>query len=64
MIIETTIDGQFTVKVTQDARRRTFAVTYGAEVKSGLTWEQAAREYGYCVFHAAQCAGLIEGGAA
>lgn len=60
MGIETVIPGQYPVKVTQRKNGKTFTVQYGAEVKRGLSWEQAAAEYGQCVFHAAQCAGLIQ----
>jgi hypothetical protein len=32
-----------------------FTVTYGKQVKSGLSYNEAARAFGYCVFHALAC---------
>lgn len=32
-----------------------FTVTYGKQVKSGLSYSAAAREYGACVMHALAC---------
>lgn len=47
------------VKVTQTGIDR-FTVTYGLQVKKGLNYEQAAREFGYCVFHALACDGMLD----
>lgn len=49
----------FPVKVEQHANKL-FRVTYGAQVKDNLTYEQAAREFGYCVFHALACDGKLD----
>lgn len=37
-----------------------FTVTYGAHVRKGLNYAEAAHEYGECVFHALQCEGLLD----
>ncbi len=37
-----------------------FSVIYGKQVKSGLSYSQAASEYGHCIMHALACEGLIE----
>lgn len=44
----------FPVVVTQAANRK-FTVQYGLQIKRGLSYEAAAREFGYCVFHALAC---------
>jgi hypothetical protein len=52
-------DGDYPVKLEQHSNGR-FKVTYGAEIHDNLVYEDAAREYGYCVFHSLACAGKIE----
>jgi hypothetical protein len=47
------------VKVIQTGVDR-FTVSYGLQVKTGLNYEHAAREFGECVFHALACDGLID----
>jgi hypothetical protein len=43
----------FPVKVEQDQTKAgRFTVTYGAQVRQGLDYADAAREFGLCVFHA------------
>lgn len=37
-----------------------FRVTYGLQVKSRLTYEQAAHELGECIFHALACEGKLD----
>lgn len=37
-----------------------FTVTYWKQVKKRLTYEQAARELGRCLMHAAACAGNLD----
>lgn len=37
-----------------------FAVKYGSQHKKGLSYEQAAKEFGLCCFHSMVNAGLIE----
>lgn len=38
----------------------TFEVVYGKQVKSNLSYLQAAEEFGLCIMHSAQCGGYIE----
>jgi hypothetical protein len=56
-LIETKIPGQYSVSIIREGRKR-FAVQYELQVKAGLTWLQAAHEYGECVFHALECNGI------
>jgi hypothetical protein len=37
-----------------------FTVKYGLQVKTGLTYGQAAVEYGACLMHALACDGLLD----
>ena len=37
-----------------------FAVKYGSQVKKGLNYEQAAKEFGQRCFHSMVSAGIIE----
>ena len=46
--------------VLEQTGMKTFRVTYGAQVKDGLTYGLAAEEFGYCVMHSAVCAGLVD----
>ena len=57
-ILETTIPGQYTVRVEQRANG-TFRVTYGADVTDHLDRIAAAEQYGHCVFHALECTGIL-----
>jgi len=50
----TLTDLAFPVTVVQTAKNR-FTVTYGKQVKAGLSYSAAAREFGLCVFHALAC---------
>lgn len=52
-------DGDCTVILEQRANR-TFRVTYGLQVKDGLTYADACMEYGACVFHSLACAGILD----
>lgn len=36
-----------------------FRVSYGAQMKDNLTYEQAAAEFGFSVFHALACDGKL-----
>jgi hypothetical protein len=50
----------FTVKIEQhEDTRALFRVTYGAQVRDNLTYTEAAKEYGLCVFHALACDGEL-----
>ena len=45
-----------TIKVEQSqSKAALFRVTYGKQIKSGLTYAQAAKELGECLFHALAC---------
>lgn len=35
-------------------------VAYGHDITRGLSYMDAAAQFGYCVFHAAVCAGELE----
>lgn len=41
-------------------KNKKFRVIYGLQVKSQLTYEQAAIELGSCIMHAAACAGHLD----
>jgi len=47
------------VKVEQTGIDR-FTVTYGLQVRKGLSYCDAAREFGECVFHALACDGKLD----
>jgi len=43
----------FEIKIEQhEDHHALFRVTYGAHVRHDLTYTEAAKEYGFCVFHA------------
>lgn len=44
-----------------DGRGKLFTVTYGLQRKEGLTYAQAAKELGECIFHLEACNGKIDG---
>lgn len=60
------IDKAFPITLEQSESRRvilsghSFRVTYGRQVKDGLTYTDAALELGAAMMHAAQCEGLIK----
>lgn len=37
-----------------------FSVTYGAQVKTGLAYAEAAKELGECIMHALVCDGEVQ----
>lgn len=37
-----------------------FRVTYGKHVRDGLTYAEAAHEYGECILHHLACEGLLD----
>jgi hypothetical protein len=48
-----TIIAGFEIKIEQSRKKgRLFTVTYGAQVKENLTYEEACKNYGSCIFHA------------
>lgn len=52
-------DGDYAVELFQTSANK-YMVLYGADQRPGLTWLQAAHEFGECVFHSLQCAGKID----
>jgi hypothetical protein len=49
----------FGIEVWRSGKDR-FEVHYGAQVKDGLTREQASSELGNCLFHAFACDGRLD----
>ena len=49
----------FPVRLYQ-AQNGKFSVRYGAELHDGLSYDEAAREFGLCLLHALACIGRIE----
>ena len=39
-----------------------FSVLYGSEIHDGLSYGEAARQFGRCLFHALACVGRIDNG--
>lgn len=52
-------DLAFPISIEQRGENGLFRVTYGLQVKRDLTYAEAAREFGYCVFHALACDGKL-----
>jgi hypothetical protein len=52
-------DLDYPVKLEQTGLDR-FTVTYGLQVRAGLDYAEAAKEYGKCILHSATCAGRIK----
>ena len=49
------------ISVQQEPKgRKLFTVTYGLQVKSKLSYAQACKELGQCLFHALACEVLID----
>jgi hypothetical protein len=40
-------------------RKALFRVTYGAQVRDGLTYAKAAKEFGECMFHHFACESML-----
>lgn len=58
-IQEVATDGQYSVKLYQKSKNR-FEVRYGLQVTTDLNYTEAAIEFGECVMHALQCAGMLD----
>lgn len=57
---ELSADLSFAIKLEQhEDKRGHFRVTYGLQVKDNLTYAQASKEFGECVFHALACEGQL-----
>ena len=52
-------DLAFPIKLEQSGPEN-FAVTYGQQIHAGLTYAEAAHEFGECVFHALACDGRLD----
>jgi hypothetical protein len=57
--IYTTSNFDFQIEVKQSKNSR-FTVIYGQQIKRGLSYEEAAKELGECIFHALACQGKLE----
>lgn len=44
----------------RQAADRTFSVQYGKQLATGLSYEEAAKELGFCIFHGLACESKIE----
>lgn len=44
----------------EQAKNKRFKVVYFKQVKSGLTYAQAAHELGECIFHALACESKLD----
>jgi hypothetical protein len=44
----------------EQSPRGLFRVTYGKQVREGLDYSAAAKEFGLCVFHALACDGKLD----
>lgn len=58
-IQELTVEGQYTVTLYQIGRKA-FVVQYGQQIFADLDYTEAAHEFGECVMHALQCAGMLD----
>ena len=58
-IIFETDDAGYPITVRQ-AADRTFSVQYGKQLKSNLSYDEAAQELGFCIFHGLACESKIE----
>lgn len=54
------INGQYPVIWTFYPDKNLHIVQYGAEVRCTNDSIDAAKEFGYCLHHAAECAGLLD----
>ena len=61
-VISTQTDrGAYAVTLWQSKRNpANYAVTYGSDATSDMTYSEASTEYGSCVMHMAVCEGLME----
>lgn len=53
------VRGAWPIRLTQTGIDR-FTVTYGLQVKKGLSYTEAALELGACLMHAAACDGVLD----
>lgn len=58
-----TLPGEsFALKLYQTSKHK-YTTVYGLEVKSGLSWLEAAHSLGEALFHSLECDGVIDRGA-
>ncbi len=50
---------QYAVSIKQTSKKR-YTVTYGLQVRTGLSYSEAAKELGLCLMHSMACESLIE----
>lgn len=53
-------DGDNSVTLDQDEQTGLFRVTYGLLITDNLTYPQAAKDFGQCMFHSLACAGKLD----
>jgi hypothetical protein len=58
-LCHTVTDADYPVKLEQSTNGK-FRVTYGLQIKSNLTYGDAAKEYGACIMHSVACLGLLD----
>lgn len=59
-LVTVEVPHQYPVQIFRTLRDE-YAVRYGLQLKSGLSREEAAKEFGQCIFHALACNGLLDG---
>jgi len=58
-VIEIIEDLDTPVKLEVNTRGK-FRVTYGKDIKSNLSYNEAAEQLGFCIFHSLQCLGALD----
>lgn len=53
------INDGYVIQLHQVSKTR-YLVSYGQQVKTNLTWQEAATELGNCIFHQLECNGKIQ----
>jgi hypothetical protein len=56
------VPSQYPVVIRQRKGSKMYSVQYGAEIHSGMTYQQAATKLGECLMHALACNGAISDG--
>lgn len=58
-LVHTFSDGDYPVSLYK-LNAETFAVEYGCQTSVGLSYSDAAKEYGQCVMHSLACASKLD----
>jgi hypothetical protein len=58
-LVHVVIDLDENVRLFRTGKDR-FTVEYGEQVTKGLTYSEAALEYGLCIMHSAACVGKLD----